>query len=103
MSALAIGLFRCAGRAVAVREHVAGATLRNILRMAVGEKWADCYGSAEGEAFRRTLDEAFAVTGAVSNVGEWIPAHAPARLAGLHPADEAAERDVRPVLRADPR
>jgi len=73
MRALAIGLFRCAGRAVAVREHVAGATLRNILRMAVGEKWADCYGSAEGEAFRRTLDEAFAVTGAVSNVGEWIP------------------------------
>jgi len=73
MRALARGLFRCAGRAVAVREHVAGATLRNILRMAVGEKWADCYGSAEGEAFRRTLDEAFAVTGAVSNVGEWIP------------------------------
>ncbi|RLN35357.1 hypothetical protein C2845_PM03G20360 [Panicum miliaceum] len=30
-------------------------------------------GSAEGEAFRRTLDEAFAATGAVSNVGEWVP------------------------------
>ncbi|RLN33023.1 flavonoid 3' [Panicum miliaceum] len=66
MRALVRGLFRCAGRAVAVREHVAGATLRNILRMAVGE-------NAEGEAFRRTLDEAFAVTGAVSNVGKWIP------------------------------
>ena len=73
MRALARGLFRCAGRTVAVREHVAGATLRNILRMAVGEKWSGCYGSADGEAFRRTLDEAFAVTGAVSNVGEWIP------------------------------
>ncbi|KAG2631750.1 trimethyltridecatetraene synthase-like [Panicum virgatum] len=73
MRTLVRGLFRCAGRAVAVREHVAGATLRNILRMAVGEKWSGCYGSADGEAFRRTLDEAFAVTGAVSNVGEWIP------------------------------
>ncbi|WVZ61969.1 hypothetical protein U9M48_011774 [Paspalum notatum var. saurae] len=73
MRALARGLCQCAGRAVAVREHVAGATLRNILRMAVGEKWSGCYGSPEGEAFRRTLDEAFAVTGAVSNVGEWVP------------------------------
>ncbi|PUZ68468.1 hypothetical protein GQ55_2G030900 [Panicum hallii var. hallii] len=73
MRALVRGLFRCAGRAVAVREHVAGATLRNILRMAVGEKWSGCYGSAEGEAFRLTLDEAFAATGAVSNVGEWVP------------------------------
>jgi cytochrome P450 len=74
MRALARGLFeRGGGGAVAVREHVAGATLRNILRMAVGEKWSGCYGSADGEAFRRTLDEAFAVTGAVSNVGEWIP------------------------------
>jgi cytochrome P450 len=81
MRALVRGLLaECAGAgrgavavAVAVREHVAGATLRNILRMAVGEKWAGCYGSPEGEAFRRTLDEAFAVTGAVSNVGEWVP------------------------------
>ncbi|EER98011.1 flavonoid 3'-monooxygenase [Sorghum bicolor] len=74
MRALARGLLaECAGGAVAVREHVAGATLRNILRMAVGEKWSGCYGSPEGEAFRRTLDEAFAVTGAVSNVGEWVP------------------------------
>nr|TKW30518.1 hypothetical protein SEVIR_2G043701v2 [Setaria viridis] len=73
MRALVRGLFRCAGSAVAVREHVSGATLRNILCMAVGEKWSGCYGSAEGEALRRTLDEAFAVTGAVSNVGEWVP------------------------------
>ncbi|XP_066398606.1 trimethyltridecatetraene synthase [Miscanthus floridulus] len=74
MRALARGLLaECGAGAVAVREHVAGATLRNILRMAVGEKWAGCYGSPEGEAFRRTLDEAFAVTGAVSNVGEWVP------------------------------
>ncbi|PAN09541.1 hypothetical protein PAHAL_2G032400 [Panicum hallii] len=73
MRALVRGLFRSAGRAVAVRKHVAGATLRNILRMAVGEKWSGCYGSADGETFWRTLDEAFAVTGAVSNVGEWIP------------------------------
>ncbi|RCV09550.1 hypothetical protein SEVIR_2G043800v4 [Setaria viridis] len=74
MRALARGLFeRAGGGAVTVREHVAEATLRNILRMAVGEKWSGCYGSADGEAFRRTLDEAFAVTGAVSNVGEWIP------------------------------
>jgi hypothetical protein len=77
MRALVRGLLaECAGAgrgavavAVAVREHVAGATLRNILRMAVGEKWSGCYGSPEGEAFRRTLDEAFAV----SNVGEWVP------------------------------
>ncbi|CAL5078431.1 unnamed protein product [Urochloa decumbens] len=75
MRALARGLFEHAGAgaAVAVREHVAGATLRNILRMAVGEKWSGCYGSTDGEAFRRTLDEAFAASGAVSNVGEWVP------------------------------
>ncbi|CAN6196922.1 unnamed protein product [Urochloa humidicola] len=80
MRALACGLFERGGGGgagaaaiVAVREHVAGATLRNILRMAVGEKWSGCYGSADGEAFRRTLDDAFAVTGAVSNVGEWVP------------------------------
>ncbi|KAL6647028.1 hypothetical protein ACP70R_014465 [Stipagrostis hirtigluma subsp. patula] len=74
MRALARGLFeRAGGGAIGVREHLAAATLRNILRMAVGEKWAGCYASADGEAFRRTLDEAFAVTGAVSNVGEWVP------------------------------
>jgi cytochrome P450 len=66
-------LLERAGRAVAVREHLADATLRNVLRMAVGEKWSGCYASADGEAFRHTLDEAFAVTGAVSNVGEWVP------------------------------
>ncbi|CAM0905373.1 unnamed protein product [Alopecurus aequalis] len=73
LRALVRGLFQCAGRAVPVREHLADATLRNVLRMAVGEKWSGCYGSADGEAFRRTLDEAFVVTGAVSNVGEWVP------------------------------
>ncbi|CAN6165200.1 unnamed protein product [Urochloa humidicola] len=78
MHALARGLFERAVAGggtgvVAVREHVAGATMRNILRMAVGEKWSGCYGSADGEALRRTLDEAFAATGAVSNVGEWVP------------------------------
>ncbi|EER95892.2 flavonoid 3'-monooxygenase [Sorghum bicolor] len=72
MRALVRGLFECRG-AVAVREHVAGATMRNILRMAVGEKWSGCYGSPEGEEFRRTLDEAFAATGAMSNIGEWVP------------------------------
>ncbi|KAL6880196.1 hypothetical protein ACP4OV_011761 [Aristida adscensionis] len=74
MRALARGLFERAGGgggAVAVREHLARATLRNILRMAVGEKWSGCYGGADGEAFRRTLNEAFAVTGAVSNAG-WL-------------------------------
>ena len=74
MLTLARGLLaECGPGAIAVREHVAGTTLRNILRMAVAEKWSGCYSSPEGEAFRRTLDEAFAVTGAVSNVGEWVP------------------------------
>ncbi|GJN24567.1 hypothetical protein PR202_gb12316 [Eleusine coracana subsp. coracana] len=73
MRALARGVFDHAARHMAVREHLARLTLRNILRMAVGEKWSGCYGSAEGEAFRGALDEAFAVTGAVSNIGEWVP------------------------------
>ncbi|XP_037439533.1 trimethyltridecatetraene synthase-like [Triticum dicoccoides] len=73
LRALVCGLFECRGRAIAVRQHLADATLRNVLRMSIGEKWSGCYGSAEGEEFRRTLDEAFAVTGAVSNVGEWVP------------------------------
>lgn len=73
LRALVCGLFECRGRAVAVRQHLADATLRNVLRMSIGEKWSGCYGSPEGEEFRRTLDEAFAVTGAVSNVGEWVP------------------------------
>jgi hypothetical protein len=72
MRVLPRGLFgrARAGEAIHVREHLAGLTLRNILRMAVGEKWS---GSAEGEAFRGALDEAFAVSGAVGNVGEWLP------------------------------
>ena len=71
--ALLRGLFERAGRAVPIREHLADATMRNMLRMALGEKWSGCYGSPDGEAFRRTLDEAFAVAGSVSNVGEWVP------------------------------
>ncbi|XP_047067204.1 trimethyltridecatetraene synthase-like [Lolium rigidum] len=73
LRALMRGLFERAGRAVEVREHLADAALRNVLRMAVGGKWSGCYGSGDGEAFRRTLDEAFTVTGAVSNVSEWVP------------------------------
>lgn len=73
LRALLRGLFERRGRAVAVREHLADATLRNVLRMSVGERWSGCYRSADGEEFRRTLDEAFAVTGAVGNVGEWVP------------------------------
>ena len=73
MRALARGLFELAGAAVEVKEHLVNFTMRNILRMAVGKKWMGIYGSEEGEAFRRTLDEAFAVTGAVNNVGEWVP------------------------------
>ncbi|TVU01590.1 hypothetical protein EJB05_52962, partial [Eragrostis curvula] len=72
--ALARGLFvNCPRRAVEVKEHLASATMRNMLRMAVGEKWSRLYGSAEGEAFRTSLDEVFAVTGAMNNVGEWVP------------------------------
>jgi hypothetical protein len=41
--------------------------------MAVGERWAGCYGSAEGAAFRASLEEAFAVSGAVNSLGEWVP------------------------------
>jgi cytochrome P450 len=62
-----------AGAAVSVKERVQGFTMRNILRMAVGDKWSGCYGSAEGVAFRRAMGEAFKVAGAVSNVGEWLP------------------------------
>ncbi|CAD6269747.1 unnamed protein product [Miscanthus lutarioriparius] len=71
--ALTRGLFESAGATVEVKEHLVNFTMRNILRMAVGDKWLGFYGSEEGEAFRRTLDEAFAVTGAVSNIGEWVP------------------------------
>ncbi|CAN6338667.1 unnamed protein product [Urochloa humidicola] len=61
-----------AAAVVEVKEHLMGLTMRNILRMAVGDKWSRCYGSEEGEAFRRALGEAFAVVGAVS-AGEWVP------------------------------
>uniref|UniRef100_K3ZFK8 Cytochrome P450 n=1 Tax=Setaria italica TaxID=4555 RepID=K3ZFK8_SETIT len=60
-----------AGAGVEAKERLLNLTMRNILRMAVGEKWSGCHGSEEGLAFRRALDEAFAVTGAVDNVGEW--------------------------------
>uniref|UniRef100_A0A0E0KGW3 trimethyltridecatetraene synthase n=1 Tax=Oryza punctata TaxID=4537 RepID=A0A0E0KGW3_ORYPU len=73
IQALVRDLFGRAGHAVAVRERLANATLRNILRMSVGDKWSRVYGSADGEVFRRTLDEAFEVAGVVSNVGEWVP------------------------------
>lgn len=71
--ALTRALFERAGAAVQVKELLMGFTMRNILRMALGEKWSGFYGSAEGEGFRRSLEEAFAVSGAVSNVGEWVP------------------------------
>ncbi|PAN21465.1 hypothetical protein PAHAL_3G468600 [Panicum hallii] len=67
------GLFERAGTAVQVKELLMSFTMRNILRMALGEKWSSYYCSAEGEGFRRSLEEAFAVSGAVSNVGEWVP------------------------------
>uniref|UniRef100_J3LR72 Cytochrome P450 n=1 Tax=Oryza brachyantha TaxID=4533 RepID=J3LR72_ORYBR len=67
--ALVRDLFGRAGHAVAVRERLADATLRNTLRMTVGDKWSGFYGSAEGQQFRRTLDEAFEVSAVVSNVG----------------------------------
>uniref|UniRef100_A0A0D9VWY5 trimethyltridecatetraene synthase n=1 Tax=Leersia perrieri TaxID=77586 RepID=A0A0D9VWY5_9ORYZ len=73
VGALVRDVFGMGGVEFAVREHVAGATLRNVLRMSVGERWSAAYGSAEGEAFRRTLDEAFEVAGVVSNVGDWVP------------------------------
>ncbi|CAL5051398.1 unnamed protein product [Urochloa decumbens] len=76
MRALTRGLFESAAAgdaAVEVRERLLSHTMRNILRMAVGDKWSGCYGSEEGEAFRRALGEAFAVAGAVSSAGEWLP------------------------------
>ncbi|CAN6361398.1 unnamed protein product [Urochloa humidicola] len=74
MRALTRGLFESAGAAVDLKERLLCLTMRDILRMAVGEKWSRCYGSEEGEAFRCTLDEAFAVSGAsITSAGEWIP------------------------------
>jgi cytochrome P450 len=71
--ALVRGLYGVRGGDVEVKAHLLRATMRNVLRMAVGERWAGCYGSAEGAAFRESLDEAFAVTGAVNSLGEWMP------------------------------
>ncbi|CAL4977145.1 unnamed protein product [Urochloa decumbens] len=72
MRALARGLFERAGAAVHVKEHLLNFTMRNILRMALGEKWSS--GSHGGaEAFRRALKESFMVTGLLGNVGEWVP------------------------------
>uniref|UniRef100_A0A0E0DYG6 Uncharacterized protein n=1 Tax=Oryza meridionalis TaxID=40149 RepID=A0A0E0DYG6_9ORYZ len=58
--ALVRNLFGCARHAVAVRECLVNATVRNILHMSVSEKWSGVYGSADGEVFRRT--ESSAVT-----------------------------------------
>ncbi|WVZ90876.1 hypothetical protein U9M48_037134 [Paspalum notatum var. saurae] len=81
--ALTRGVFESAGAAIEVKEHLQNFTMRNILRMVVGEKWSGCYGSEEGEAFRRTLEEAFAVTGLVNNIGELLPWLAPLDLQGF--------------------
>ncbi|CAL5092912.1 unnamed protein product [Urochloa decumbens] len=72
--AMARHLFESAGAAVDLKELLLGVTMRNVLRMAVGEKWSRCYGSEEAEAFRQALGEAFAVAGAgVRSAGEWVP------------------------------
>ncbi|WVZ90874.1 hypothetical protein U9M48_037132 [Paspalum notatum var. saurae] len=71
--ALTRGVFESAGTAIVVKEHLLNFTMRNILRMAVGEKWSAFYGSKEGEAFRHIMEEGFAVTGAVNNIGQWVP------------------------------
>uniref|UniRef100_A0A453JTG9 Uncharacterized protein n=1 Tax=Aegilops tauschii subsp. strangulata TaxID=200361 RepID=A0A453JTG9_AEGTS len=68
LRALVCGLLECRGRAVAVRQHLADATLRNVLRMSVGEKWSGCYGSAEGEEFRRTESSAVTMEWAMSEL-----------------------------------
>ncbi|CAO2193149.1 unnamed protein product [Urochloa humidicola] len=74
--AMARRLFESAGAAVTVKEHLMGFTTRNILRMVLGDKWSSGShgsGGGEGEELWRLLEEAFAVSGAVDNVGEWIP------------------------------
>ncbi|WVZ90884.1 hypothetical protein U9M48_037140, partial [Paspalum notatum var. saurae] len=73
MRSLTRGLFESTSTAIVVKEHLLNFTMQNILRMAVGEKWSGFYGSKEGEAFRYILEEAFAVTGAVNNIGQWLP------------------------------
>ena len=71
------GLFERAGAAVQVKEHLLSFTMRNILRMALGEKWSSgsrgSHDGGGGEAFRRSLKESFMVTGLLGNVGEWVP------------------------------
>ncbi|CAO2161942.1 unnamed protein product [Urochloa humidicola] len=73
--AMARRLFESAGAAVTVKEHLMGFTTRNILRMVLGDKWSSGShgGGGEGEELWRLLEEAFAVSGAVDNVGEWVP------------------------------
>ncbi|CAL4891537.1 unnamed protein product [Urochloa decumbens] len=78
--AMARRLFEAAGAAVHVKEHLMGFTTRNILRMVLGDKWSPGSNSAaggggggEGEELWPLLEEAFAVSGAVDNVGEWVP------------------------------
>jgi cytochrome P450 len=77
MRALTRGLFERAGAAVQVKEHLLSFTMRNILRMALGEKWSSgscgSHDDGGGEAFRRSLKESFMVTGLLGNVGEWVP------------------------------
>jgi cytochrome P450 len=75
MRALTRGVFERAGAIVEVKEHLLNFTMRNIVRMALGEKWSPPGGrSSEGdEAFRRSLKESFTATGLLGNVGEWVP------------------------------
>jgi cytochrome P450 len=78
MRALTRGVFKSAGAAVQVKEHLMNFTMQNILRMVLGEKWSSGSshgggGGAEGKELWRLLEEAFAVSSAVANVGEWVP------------------------------
>ncbi|RCV18744.1 hypothetical protein SETIT_3G327200v2 [Setaria italica] len=74
MRALTRRVFESAGAAVQVKEHLINFTMRNILRMVLGEKWSGSHGgSTEGEELWRLLEEGFALSGAVTNVGEWVP------------------------------
>ncbi|XP_039839872.1 trimethyltridecatetraene synthase-like [Panicum virgatum] len=77
MRALTRGLFERAGATVQVKEHLLSFTMRNILRMALGEKWSsgscNSHDGGDGEAFRRSLKESFMVTGLLGNVGESVP------------------------------
>ncbi|CAN6338668.1 unnamed protein product [Urochloa humidicola] len=77
MRAMARRLLECGGAAVTVKEHLMGFTTRNVLRMVLGDKWCSDSngggGGGEGEELWRLLEEAFAVSGSVENVGEWLP------------------------------